>query len=166
MNKELRNATARELESWPGVTMTEEEGSKHGKLTLHYKGESRLVVVSNTPSDSRALPNHIALVRREIRALGAERAHIASGPKARGSVANPVMSANHIFEEKTMTREAKQESIFKSIGDLRYSEMLTLAEFLRDVATESNLQRGNPQSWARMLQMAVDCQLSAKGEAA
>lgn len=166
MNKELRNATTRELESWPGVTMTEDEGGKHGKLTLHYKGESRLVVVSNTPSDSRALPNHIALVRREIRALGAERAHIASGPKMQGSVANPVMRADHICKEKTMTREAKQESIFKSIGDLRYSEMLALAEFLRDVATESNLQRGNPQSWAKMLQMAVDCQLSVKGEAA
>ena len=165
MNKEFHAATVRELESWPGVTMTQEDGGKHGKVVLHFNGSSRIVVVANTPSDARALPNHIAVLRREIRALGAERAHIVSGPKAAKAPANPVLQVEHIFKEKSMSREAKQEAIFKSIGDLRYSEMLSLAEFLRDVATESNLQRGNPQSWAKMLQTAVDVQTAARGAA-
>lgn len=166
MNKEFATATARELESWPGVTMTEEDGGKHAKVHLHFNGQSRLVVVANTPSDARALPNHIAVVRREIRALGAERAHIVSGPKLKPAPANPVIRAEHIFKEQPMSREAKQEAIFKSIGDLRYSEMLSLAEFLRDVATQENLRRGSPQSWAQMLQAAVDCHQAPKAETA
>jgi hypothetical protein len=165
VNKEFHTATVRELESWPGVTMTEEDGGKHAKVTLHFNGGTRMVVVANTPSDARALPNHIAVVRREIRALGAERAHIVSGPKEKPAPSNPVLRPEQLFKEKPMSREAKQEAIFRSIGDLRYSEMLSLAEFLRDVATESKLQRGNPQSWAKMLQSAVDCQLAAKAEA-
>jgi hypothetical protein len=165
MNKEFQSATARELESWPGVTMTEEDGGKHSKLVLHYNGESRIVVAANTPSDSRALPNHIALVRREIRGLGASRAHLASGPKS-DAPANPVLRSIPQIMEKPMSREVKQEAIFKSIGDLRYSEMLSLAEFLRDVATEAKLQRGNPQSWAKMLQSAVDCQITSKADLA
>lgn len=163
MNKEFHTATVRELESWPGVTMTEEDGGKHAKVILHFNGESRIVVVANTPSDARALPNHVATLRREIRALGAERAHIVSGAKTK-QPANPVLQAAHIFKEAPMSREAKQEAIFKSIGDLRYSEMLSLAEFLRDVATDMNLQRGNPQSWAKMLQTAVDFQVAARAE--
>lgn len=164
MNKEFHAATVRELESWPGVTMTEEDGGKHAKVVLHFNGDSRIVVVAHTPSDTRALPNHIATLRREIRALGAERAHIIAGAKAKPTPANPVLRAEHIFKDTPMSREAKQEAIFKSIGDLRYSEMLSLAEFLRDVATESNLQRGNPQSWAKMLQCAVDCQVAARAD--
>jgi hypothetical protein len=163
VNKEFHAATIRELESWPGVTMTEEDGGKHSKVVLHFNGESRIVVVANTPSDARALPNHIALLRREIRGLGAERAHIVSGAKA--APANPVLKPEQLVKEIPMSREAKQEAIFKSIGDLRYSEMLSLAEFLRDVATESKLQRGNPQSWAKMLQTAVDCQVAARADA-
>jgi len=161
MNKEMRNATLKELESWPDVTMTEEDGGKYTKATLHYNGESRLVVVANTPSDARALPNHIATVRREIRALGAERKHIVVGNKAKKpkkAPVNPVLREVPKSMEKPMSREQKIEAIFKSIGDLRYSEMLTLAGFLRDVATEENLQRGRPASWANMLQAAVDVQ--------
>ena len=163
MNKEFHAATVRELESWPGVTMTEEDGGKHVKVHLHFNGGSRIVIVANTPSDARALPNHIAVLRREIRALGAERAHIVAGAKAKAP-ANPVLKPEHIYKDQPMSRETKQEAIFKSIGDLRYSEMLSLAEFFRDVATESKLQRGSPQSWARMLQSAVDCQVAVKVE--
>lgn len=165
MNKEMYSATVRELEDWPGVTMTEEDGGKHARLILHFAGNSRMVIVAHTPSDARALPNHLATVRREIRALGAQRAHIVSGKKPLPP-ANPVLREVPKPMEAPMGREAKQEAIFRSIGDLRYSEMLALAEFLRDVATEMKLQRGNPQSWAKMLQAAVDCQVLAKAEAA
>jgi hypothetical protein len=165
MNKDLRTATLRELEDWPGVTMTEEDGGKHTKAILHFNGESRLVVVAKTPSDARALPNHLATVRREIRALGAERAHVVMGGKKKDEPpANPVLRAVPQTMEKPMSREAKQEAIFRSISDLRYSEMLVLAGFLRDVATEMNLRRGHVQSWAQMLQAAADCQLAAKSE--
>lgn len=153
MNKEFRDATLKELESWPGVTMTEESGRKHDKMTLHYNGDSRLVIVASTPSDARALPNHMALVRREVRALGAQRAHVVVGkPKP----ANPVLREVPKPMEKPMSREKKQAEIFKSIGDLRYSEMLELAGFMRDIATEMNLRRGSTDSWAKMLQAAVD----------
>jgi hypothetical protein len=166
MNKEMRAPTIRELEDWPGVTMTEEDGGKHAKAVLHFNGQSRVVIVSKTPSDARALPNHLATVRREIRALGAERAHVLAGAKQKTEPpANPVLTAIPKSMEAFMSREAKQEAIFRSIGDLRYSEMLSLAEFLRDVATEMNLRRGNPHSWAQMLQAAVDCQLAAEAEA-
>lgn len=155
MNKELRTATLRELEDWPGVTMTEEDGGKHAKVTLHFNGQSRMVIAAKTPSDTRALPNHLATVRREIRAMGAERAHVVLG-KPKEPPANPVLRAVPQIVEPPMTREAKLQSIFKSIGDLRYSEMLNLAELLRDVATDTNMQRGNVQSWAKMLQSTVD----------
>jgi len=166
VNKELKAATLKELEDWPGVTMTEEEGGKHSKAVLHFKGESRFVVVAKTPSDVRAVPNHLAVLRREIRAMGAQRSHIIVGGKAKESPANPVLREVPKLKEAPMSRETRQEAIFKSIGDLRYSEMLDLAVFLRDVATEMNLRRASPDSWAKMLQSAVDCQLAAQAEAA
>ena len=151
MNKELRTATLRELESWPDVTMTEESGKKHDKVILHYRGETRFVVVANTPSDVRAVPNHITALRKEIRALGAERAHIITGkPK------EPAPVQQTCRKEKTMPKENNLEAIFKSIGELRYSEMLKLAGFLSEVATGTNLRRGRKESWAQMLQTAVD----------
>lgn len=160
MNKELRAATEKELQDWPGVTFEEEDGGKHTKLILKYRGETRFVVVSRTPSDVRAVPNHLTVLRKEIRALGAQRKHVVVGKKE--PPANPVLREVPKSMEKPMSREAKQEAIFKGIGDLRYAEMLDLAEFLRDVATETNLRRGNPHSWAKMLQAAVDCHAKPK----
>ena len=55
-----------------------------------------------------------------------------------------------------MPKENNLEAIFKSIGELRYSEMLKLAGFLSEVATGTNLRRGRKESWAQMLQTAVD----------
>lgn len=160
MNKDMRAATIRELKGWPGVTMTEEGGKKHPRIVLHYNGETRFVVVSATPSDARAQSQHLAVVRREIRALGAVRANVIAASTKSPKPANPVLRESLKIKEKPMSKENKLEAIFKSIGDLRYSEMLTLSEFLRDVATEKNLRRGYPQSWASTLQAAVDCSAS------
>jgi hypothetical protein len=151
MNKELYTATVKELENWPGVTLTEEQGKGHCKAFLHFNGQSRMVIVSNTPSDVRALPNHIALVRRELRGMGAEKAHVVVGePKTRA----PHLSI--ITEEIPMSRENKIDAILKQISDLRYSEMIEFAALLRDVATVTNMRRGHALSWANMLQTAVD----------
>ncbi len=148
MNKELRQATERELENWPGVTFTEETGKNHTKVTLHYNGQTRLVIASSTPSDVRALPNHLSVLRKEIRALGAERRQIIAGAK-------PTPAAPIITKEITVSHKSKTEQIFDLIGDLRYAEMLGLAEYLRDVATNENLRRGRVDSWAKTLHAAV-----------
>jgi len=158
MNKEFRAVTMRELETWPGVTITEEDGGKHDKVFLHFNGQTRMVVAAKTPSDVRAVPNHLAVVRRELRALGAERAHVVVGQSA------PEKPATKVFEqllekELPMSREAKLDEIFKGIDSLRYSEMLELAGHLRDIATDVNLRRGDMRSWAMMLQSATDARL-------
>jgi hypothetical protein len=155
MNKDMRQATERELEDWPGVTFTEETGKNHTKVTLHYEGQTRLVIAASTPSDHRAIPNHLAIVRKEIRALGAERKHIVIGAKAQ-----PEPATLKIVKEPAMSHKSKTDQIFDLIGDLRYAEMLTLAEYLRDVATTENLRRGSSASWAKMLHEAV----KARGE--
>jgi hypothetical protein len=160
MNKDMRQATERELEDWPGVTFTEETGKTHTKVTLHYEGQTRLVVTSSTPSDVRAIPNHLSVLRKEIRALGAERKHIIVGAKVK-----PEPKTNlQIVKEPIMANKSKSDQIFDLIADLRYSEMLNFAEFLRDVATEKNLRRGDPRSWAAMLQSCVDVTREHKGE--
>ncbi len=158
MNKEFRAVTMRELETWPGVTITEEDGGKHDKVFLHFNGQTRMVVAAKTPSDVRAVPNHLAVVRRELRALGAERAHVVVGQST------PKKPATKVFEqlpekELPMSREAKLDEIFKGIDSLRYSEMLELAGHLRDIATDVNLRRGDMRSWAMMLQSATDARL-------
>lgn len=151
MNKEMRQATERELEDWPGVTMTEETGKNHTKVTLAYNGQTRLVVASATPSDVRAVPNHLAIVRREIRALGAERKHVGVIAKARPDPA-PLQI---VKEAIIMSQKPKTQQIFDLIGELRYSEMLALAQTLSDLATMTNLRRGKPASWANLLDVAT-----------
>lgn len=166
MDKQLLAATEKELEDWPGVTFTVEDGGKHPKVVLDYKGETRFVVTASTPSDNRALPNHLATLRREIRALGAERKHVVVGKaKPAPKPANPVLrEVPKIMEKKLMTTEAKLDAIFEKIGDLRYAEMLLLAEFMRDSATEAKLQRGNVNSWAKFLQSGVDAMAADRRE--
>jgi hypothetical protein len=148
VNKEIRQATERELENWPGVTFTEETGKGHTKVTLHYNGQTRFVIASSTPSDWRSVPNHLAIVRREIRALGAERKHIVVGSK-------PKTEPVKIVKETIVSHKTKTDQIFDLIGDLRYAEMLALAEYFRDVATVENLRRGKSASWAKMLHAAT-----------
>ena len=154
MNKEMRQATERELEDWPGVTFTEEAGKNHTKLIVSYNGQTRMVFVSATPSDVRAVPNHVSVLRREIRALGATRKHVIIGDKAK-----PVkIEKEEVMSEPTPkpnTAADKAGKILDLIGDLRYSEMLLFADYMRDIATTSNLRRGKTESWANMLHLAV-----------
>lgn len=66
--------TKRELERWPGASVTFSNGGKHGIATIGYQGRTRMVVFACTPSGgTRSDKNHIATVRRELLALGAAR---------------------------------------------------------------------------------------------
>ena len=163
MSKELLAATERELSDWPGATMThEKDGGKHGRISLHYGGESRLVIIAKTPGDHRALPNHLAIVRRELRALGAEKAHIVVGkPKAERPFKPHVptthkpLEALEIVIMQPKNAEQKFKVIFDAIEDLRYGEMLEFADRLREAAICTKLRRSEVHSWARTLQFAL-----------
>ncbi|MBF5091321.1 hypothetical protein F1640_15140 [Novosphingobium sp. NBM11] len=164
MSKELIAATEREIADWHGVTMTHEpDGGKHGRISLHYAGNSRLVIIAKTPGDHRALPNHLAIVRRELRALGAEKARIVVGkPKAERPF-KPLIPATHKPLEaletvimQTKNTEQKFKAIFDGIEDLRYGEMLHFADLLRKASIAMKLRRSEVHSWARTLQFAVN----------
>lgn len=74
MSSDYLEATQRELEQWPGVTMRSAVAGKHRLITLHYNGRSRKVFASLTPSDdSHGLKNHLGVVRKELAALGAQK---------------------------------------------------------------------------------------------
>jgi len=159
MSKELINATQKELSDWPGVTMTQEpNGGKHCRVVLHFNGQTRLVIVANTPSDVRALPNHIAVVRRELRALGAEKARVVVGkPKAERALKphvpathKPLEALDQIVTQPKKTAD-KFRAIFDAIEDLRYSEMMQFSAALADAAVATNLRRRDVHGWAHML---------------
>lgn len=164
MSKELLAATERELTDWIGCTMTQEpDGGKHSRIVLHHGGQSRLVIIAKTPSDVRALPNHIALVRRELRALGAEKHRVIVGsPKADRPIKTHIPATQKPFVELEPIMAApkntadKFKAIFDAIADLRYGEMIEFAEGMRDVATNIGLKRSCPHSWAKTLQCALD----------
>lgn len=159
MNKEILAATERELSEWPGVTMTQESQGKHGRVILHFGGQSRIVVVANTPSDHRALPNHIATMRRELRGLGAVKNAVVVGkPKAERPFKAPEPATQQPFKEleQVMSQPKKIATIFRAIEELRYSEMLEFAGMLAEAATETKLRRGFAHSWAQTLQFAID----------
>jgi len=46
--------------------------------------------------------------------------------------------------------------IFKSIGDLRYGEMILLAELLSSAASDMKLRRSYSGDWAKMLHSIAD----------
>lgn len=161
MSKELLAATERELADWPGSTMqVEQDGGKHGRITLHYGGQSRLIIIAKSPSDVRAVPNHIAIVRRELRGMGAERARVVVG---KSKPERPFVPATHkplealeqIVTQPKKTAD-KFQAIFDAIGDLRYGEMIDFAAQLAEAAVEMKLRRSEPLSWARTLQFAID----------
>jgi hypothetical protein len=108
------------------------------------------VIASSTPSDVRAIPNHLSVLRKEIRALGAERKHIIVGAKVKPEPKTTLQ----IVKEPVMASKSKTDQIFDLIADLRYSEMLELASYMRDVATNENLRRGDARSWATFLHTA------------
>lgn len=63
----------RELENWPRVQHSIKSGTKHPKIVLQYNGKSRFVTYSSTKIDGRAAKNMLALVKRTLREIGAER---------------------------------------------------------------------------------------------
>lgn len=163
MSKELIAATERELSDWPGVTMTQEADGKHSKIVLHYGSQSRLVVVAKTPGDFRALPNHLATVRRELRALGAEKARVIVGkPKAERpfkphvpATHKPLEALDQIVTQPKKTAD-KFKAIFDAIEDLRYGEMIEFCNNMANAANVVGLTRSKPHSWAGMFQEILD----------
>lgn len=70
----LADATLDELDHWPGASVKFQHSKKHNVATVSFNGQSRKVVYANTLSDNRrGLQNHLAQVRKELRALGAVR---------------------------------------------------------------------------------------------
>lgn len=57
------------LAEYPGVSYEIETTSKHKKLRLHYEGRSKLVVMSSTTNDRRAVKNRICDTKRMLREL-------------------------------------------------------------------------------------------------
>lgn len=168
MNKEFLAATQRELSDWPGVTMTEETQGKHCRAILHFAGQSRIVVVANTPSDMRALPNHLATMRRELRGMGAEKARIVVGkPKTERPFKPHVPATQEPFAalEPTVIQPKKTtdkfRAIFDAIEDLRYGEMLAFSATLADAAIATNLKRRDVHGWAGMFQCVLDTRTEA-----
>lgn len=167
MNKQILAETRRELEEWPGATLTQENSGKHGRVVLHYKGESRIVVVSNTPSDARVIKNHISLVRRELRGLGAVRRRVAVSGISRERnkpvrVAMPSLAApvrQNPFEQlevPTMTKTNPIDAIFTAIEQLTYAQMIDFCSVMSDASEVTGLKRKDPYSWARTFQFALD----------
>lgn len=147
MNKQYLAETQREVEGWLGVTVSADTGGKHDRITLHLGSESRFVVAPSTPSDVRGIKNHIAEVRRTLRAMGAVR--IVAQPKPVAPAPAPTIHK----EPEMKTNNLSQ--IFDAIEKLRYSEMLELASFLSEVAVVDKLRRSRPNDWAALLHYAA-----------
>ena len=140
-------------EEWPDTSMVEEVQGKHRKIVLSYKDQSRLVVMANTPSDKRALPNHIATGRRELRGMGAAKRHPQVTPKPERAFKPFAPAVQKPFEglEVIMKPTNKIEAIFSAIGDLRYGEMLALSQLLSAAASDAKMRRSVPNDWAKVL---------------
>lgn len=161
MNKQYLAETRREIEAWEGVTITQEEGSKHGRVVLHYGNESRFVVVSNTPSDALGIKNHIALVRRILKQMGAAKAapQISAAQREKPvRLVPPVETPPPKSEQPIMATNSNNpiDAIFTSIERLRYSEMLEFATILSETAIAGNMRRNRINEWAQMLQSAAE----------
>lgn len=73
MADDMIAATKRELERWPGASVTFTNGGKHLTATLAFGGRTRKVICAQTLSDNaRGTRNHVSQVRRELKTLGAE----------------------------------------------------------------------------------------------
>jgi len=156
MSKELIAATTQELEGWPETGMATVNEGKHRKIILSYKGETRFVVISSTPSDRRAMANHIAVVRRELRGMGATKHQPAPKTERPFKPFVPARQPLIIKEEIPVTKTDKIEGIFKAVGELRYGEMILLAELLSSTAKDVGLRRSRPSDWAKMLHSIAD----------
>lgn len=71
-----------ELAHWPGVDVEFSDRAKHRQAVFHFRGETRFIVLPASPSDgARGHLNSIRDARKELAALGAERAE--KKPRAR-----------------------------------------------------------------------------------
>ena len=73
MQKDMLQIIERELDHWPDVRWEIEKRSRHHRLHLTYRGQSRFIVCPSSQSDVRSLKNKVTDIRREARTLGAER---------------------------------------------------------------------------------------------
>ena len=91
MSDDYDDAADRELAMWPGVTIERTITSGgHRRLLLTYRGGSRVVIYSQSGSDTYGPANHVGDVRRELRMLGAKRNKPASkAPTERRNKAPP-----------------------------------------------------------------------------
>lgn len=72
MTRKTFEALRREIEgSYPGVRADFEPGNHH-RMTLHYRGRSRFVIIPGSPSDRRNFQNTLRDARRELRNLGVQ----------------------------------------------------------------------------------------------
>jgi hypothetical protein len=159
VSKELIQATERELAVWPGSSFDVlPTGGKHGRLAIKYNDQSRLVIIAQTPSDNRAVPNHLAVVRRMLREMGARKAKNIVGQPApeqpRQAAEQPQQTLADIG---TIIMQSKKiPAILRAIEDLRFGEMLEFAQLLSETAVSMNLRRGRAQDWAMMLQSVAE----------
>ncbi len=96
---DFRRGILDELEAWPSVTCTFEDGAKHKKVVLHYAGKSRFVMFPSSPSGSgQSLTGKLGDVRRALKELGAQRQPRQRQRAARGKPASRVLRPPGIGE--------------------------------------------------------------------
>lgn len=67
LDKDIEAATLRELAGKPHIQCRFERGRKHPAVVLYCGERCRKVFFGSTPSDRRALANHVSNLRRMIR---------------------------------------------------------------------------------------------------
>lgn len=67
LDKDVEAATLRELADKPHIQCRVEQGRKHIAVVLYCGERRRKVFCAITPSDRRALANHVSNLRRMIR---------------------------------------------------------------------------------------------------
>jgi hypothetical protein len=73
--RQLEQMIEAELERYPGVSwhLETRDRSKHKRIVLEFNGQSRFVVIPNSPGCARGLRNKIGDIRRELNRMGATR---------------------------------------------------------------------------------------------
>lgn len=69
--KERLERVRKEVEAW-GATVSFDLSRRHIAANINFRGASRKVFMSQTPSDPRAFKNILCTVRKELRTLGAQ----------------------------------------------------------------------------------------------
>lgn len=80
-SRDYIEATAREVEEWPGTAFRIEHAGKHLVAILRFGRRERKVFFAKSPSDNgHGLKNHIGIVRQELRAMGATKRQAVTTP--------------------------------------------------------------------------------------